>query len=149
MNKLDLEFNAVERFKMSFAGVQSYYFVERDAAGNPTLFYSSQDYDVQNDGIANYGYFSGKTGELVVTLTNGIQVAYSTGGKNAGQRILPFQAEVGVGNVSGFGYRGCRGNSVYVQVTSKEEAKNKNPLAQFVFVSPKDQVGVFLRVARC
>lgn len=106
--------------------------VERDATGDPTLFYYSPEYGVQNGMILFPVYFADKIGEIVIQLADGTEVAY---GLNGGKKITPTTVLAYINNISALGMRTFRDtNSVYVVVSWEEYSNNINPLSQLVTV---------------
>lgn len=137
-NTLDVTLNLDDSIWLQFTNAVWYRIVERDANGNPIRAYYPSQYDIQNGMIRYPGYFASKNGELIVTLSDGTEVAYSLGG---GGQIIPTQVAVTVGNVSATGFRTFRNtNTVYVAVTPEEYGRNINPLAQFVNTEGTDWV---------
>ncbi len=111
------------------ASIRGFYIVERDAKGNPVRYYNSDRWQVDSAAGGFYfpAYFAGKSGEIVITLSDGHQVAYSL---NNGKRVIPTKVQVVGGKVSVWGTRTFVGQHVYLEVGKEELEKNVNPLCQ-------------------
>lgn len=110
------------------ASIRGFYIVERDAKGNPVRYYNSERWQVDPAAGGFYfpAYFAGKSGEIVITLSDGHQVAYSL---NNGKRLTPANVQVG-GKVSVLGTRTFVGQTAYLEVGKEEFEQNVNPLCQ-------------------
>lgn len=124
---------------LTFCNVSWFYIVERDQFNNPVRYYSPPEYGVQGCRLLFPAYFAGKHGEMVVSLKDGTQVAYSL---DRGFRMPTIPVLLGVGKVSAVGTRTIHGNldgpydKAYLEIQGDEVRKNINPLTQFV--KPKD-----------
>lgn len=155
-NVLDVMFNMSSEIWIPIGAASWFRIVERDADGNDIRYYSSREYDVRNGKIRFPAYFAKKGGELIVSLRDGTEVAYSL---NGGKRIVPTTVKIGVGSVSSVGTRtfridhttqGCGSgpfstitgelcpNNVFVAVSSEESERNINPLSQLVYTGSEE-----------
>lgn len=131
-NILDITFELSDYSFIPFPNVDYYYIVERDNNGNAIRFWNAREYEQGNNGIMYPNYFSGKKGEIVITLIDGTQVAYSN--SDHGRKIKTTQVNVDIGNISALGLRTLGGtNRVVIEVTAEEFKRHINPAIRFVF----------------
>lgn len=129
-NTINMVLQMNPNISIDFPGAQWFQIVERDAAGNAIRYYYSREWEVYNGKLLFPAYFAKKFGELIVTLTDGTQVAYAL---NGGKQIVPTTVEIGIGNVSVLGTRTLREtNVVFIEISEEELKQNVNPLVQFV-----------------
>lgn len=129
-NVLDVVLNVNSSAFLRMSNVSWFYIVERDENNNPIRYWYPSEYEIQNGGIQFPFYFAGKLGEVIVTLNDGTQVAYSL---NGGNKMSTLTVQLSVGNVSALGTRTFRGtNVIYIEVTREESEQGINPLCQFV-----------------
>ena len=126
-NTLDVSFEMDQNVQINLPGVSWFYIVERDAKGNPIRYYNSDEYSTGNGWFRYPAYFAGKGGEIVLTMTDGTQVAY---GLNGGKKLSTTSVKIDVGNVSAKGARTfvVTNDFVFLQITEEESVENINPL---------------------
>jgi len=108
------------------------YIVERDDNGNVIRYYYPYMYSLGN-GVVRLlypAYFGDKAGELILTLPDGTQVAYSL---KTNKKIIPTEAYVSASSVMAPGnYYFENTNIVMVPVSQDEYDQQMAPLVQYV-----------------
>lgn len=131
---VNVQLDVNPEINVPFPGAQWYYIVERDEAGNAVRYYYPHGSQQRNGNINFPLYFAGKLGEMVVTMQDGTQVAYSL---NGGRRIVPNNLEVAV-NVTTVGMRVVNDSSQLSVVTTEDEySMGINPLIQYTTPSAR------------
>lgn len=135
INQHEVTLRLADRIPIPFPNASHFYVVERDSDGNPVNWYSSQDWEVQDDSILYPTYFSTpqvKGGELVVTDKAGFQTAYYIkGGKKITPTLVKASAKFSILGMRLF----ADTEYVAVEISEKEYQEGRNPV---VFLSLKE-----------